>query len=379
MGAIITKIGLKKIASATVDNPLKIEKFAVGDGGGNKISPNEDMRSLVGEKYRDFINHKYTNNTNTVFESVLRANAKIKEGFYIRELGLFDEAGDLIVVTDLPLQYRAATKEGDIVTELLFNIAIQVDNSDVIEIKLHEQAFATVYALNILTNTVNELINSRNKFIESCVGIEKLFNTDNSHKDKNILNIGVKIYALMDESNILLIKDYPILFRNIKGVDRGDGTFAMPKFHDGTIRHVKKNSNRGLGSFEEDTLQTHTHSNTHRHMMHPHHHPIDDIRGSFGSVPFFLGDGVIRGSNGGFFIEGDLGLTNIFVNNSLGNRNVNRTVFSSHKAGVKTTNMETSTMSDTSITTDEGNARKSEETRMKNTSGQWYLLAKINM
>ncbi len=381
MGAIITKIGLKKIAGATVDNPLKIEKFALGDGGGKEIIANADMKSLVGEKYRDLINDKYANNNKTVFESVLRANAKIEKGFYIRELGLFDEEGDLIVVTDVPLQYRAATKEGNILTELLFNVVIQVDNAEVIEIKLNEQVVATVDMMNRILSRVEKLEVDKSKLIEASVGIDKWFNTDNSYRDQNIVTIGIKTWALMDESNILSIADYPILFRNIKGVDRGDGTFAMTKFYNGTTRHMHKGSGRILGCYEEDSLQAHTHSNTHRHMMHPHNHPIDDIRGEFGigqahgrQMEFsdLWAQGAFARMNGGW-------KSHVISWNYYGAWECGHYEFSSHGAGVKTTNMATSTMHDTSITTDEGNARKSEETRMKNTSGQWYILAKVNI
>ncbi|MDR2008092.1 MAG: phage tail protein [Alphaproteobacteria bacterium] len=112
MGTLITNVGLKKLAEATVENPLVITHFAVGDGGGEAINPSEYMENLVNEKYRDFINDKYSNANNTTIECVLRANAPITEGFYIRELGIYDESGDLIAVSNTPEQYRPATESG---------------------------------------------------------------------------------------------------------------------------------------------------------------------------------------------------------------------------------------------------------------------------
>ncbi len=336
MGAIITKLGLEKIAKATVDKPLRIEKFAVGDGGGVDITPNEDMRSLVNERYRDLINDKYANNNNTVFESVLRANAPILEGFYIRELGLFDEDGDLIVVTDVPVQYRPATEEGNIVTELLFNISIQVQNSDVIEIKINEQVFATVDMVNRLIYRVDKIENNSKKLITSSVGVEKWFNTEDKYKDQDIVEIGIKTYALMDSSNILNIADYPMLFKNIGGVDRGDGTFAMPNFYDGTTRHLPKGSSRDLGSFEDDAMQR---------MM--------------GELAISTLTGIINGSTSivtGVFKRGKiLGRVPTTENNP------NFTGFL--------------------VEFDNSRVAKTDEkeTRMKNTAGQWYILAKINV
>ena len=49
---VITEKGLRKIANATITNPLILEKFAVGDGSGSEITPESSMTSLVNEKYR---------------------------------------------------------------------------------------------------------------------------------------------------------------------------------------------------------------------------------------------------------------------------------------------------------------------------------------
>ncbi len=298
MGAIITKLGLKKIASATVDNPLKIEKFALGDGGGNEIIPNADMKSLVGEKYRDFINDKYANNTNTVFESVLRANAKIEKGFYIRELGLFDESGDLIVVTEVPLQYRAATKEGNILTELLFNVVIQVDNADVIEIKLNEQAFATVDALHrekvervqedINTNTrINNLnsnqvkvssgnfpnLNNTQEALDSLKTTDKaLMEMDNNLKNiirdfyKMFLGVAINTFnhtpfwnphyveVMWCSGQLLKVVDYPELYAVLGTRWGGEAgvNFNLPNTHDRVLRTV---GSLMPWTYQEDAMQ----------------------------------------------------------------------------------------------------------------------------
>lgn len=364
MGALITQVGLEKIAEATVDKPLRIEKFAVGDGGGTDITPSEDMTGLVNEKYRDFISDKYANANNTVFESVLRANAPINEGFYIRELGLFDEDGDLIVISDTPLQYRPATEEGNIVTELLFNIAIQVENADVIEIKLNEQAFATADSVNRLLERV-ENIEQKNKklvetleqdkkylvetleqnkkdIVESSVGIEKWFNTDNKYKDKNIVKIGIKTYALMDSSNILKISDYPLLFKNSGAIDKGNGTFATPNFFDGTTRHLPKGNTRKLGTFENDAIKEHNHG-------------LPNITGEFCIVDH--GDRNVKGA----FYKHNRWAS--YIKDSPNADDWMSTVsFSSHRAGV------TNTYNNGIF-----------ETRMKNTAGQWYILANIDI
>lgn len=215
MKVVITKVGLAKIATATVDKPLKLTHFAVGNGDrngdGKPIEPNENMSSLVNEKYRDFINDAYSNENNITVECVLRANAPIEKGFKIFELGIFDDAGDMIAISQTPEQYRPATYEG-IATEWIASIVLELSNTDNITIEIPETAYATVDALERLTDTVNSLITSRNNFVNSCLGTEKYFNIDNKYKNQDIIKLGVKTYGLAGA--IVKISDYPIAFQN---------------------------------------------------------------------------------------------------------------------------------------------------------------------
>ncbi len=134
------------------------------------------MTSLINEKYRDLINDKYANQQNTVFEVILKEEAPIKEGFYIRELGLFDQDGDLIVITDVPVQYRPSKNNKNIVTELLFNIYIQIHNSDVVEIKVNEQLFSTVKQVNRLEEKIDKkLIKETNNLLDISRSFYKMF------------------------------------------------------------------------------------------------------------------------------------------------------------------------------------------------------------
>ena len=273
MKLVVTKIGLTKIMEATISNPLKLTHFAVGDGNGSSIEPNENMTSLVNEKYRDFLNGSYANGNNLSIECVLRANAPITQGFKIFELGIFDADGDMIVISQTPEQYRPSNTEG-VATEWIASVVLNLSNTDNISIEIPETVFATVDALQRLIDTANGLITSRNNFINSCVGVEKHFNTSNEYKDQDLLTIGVKTYGLA--GSIVKIADYPIAFKNCGAVDRGDGTFEIPKFYDGTIRHLEKGNSRALGSYEADDLKSHAHDMSHDHDMgHQHNVPHD--------------------------------------------------------------------------------------------------------
>ncbi len=211
--------------------------------------------------------------------------------------------------------------------------------------------------------------------IESMVGIDKWFNTDNQHKNQEIVKTGGanfrKTWLLMDSNNIVYIDDYPLLFEVLQAEDRGDGTFAMPDFHDGTLRHIRVGDTRELGTFEMDAMQSHVHSNTHSHTENAHNHPINDIKGGVGSWQASF----INHNTGAFKDEEGASLKFGGSGNSEWSSWAS---FSSHRAGVTATNNTTATINNTTITTDSGTGKQAQETRMKNTSGQWYILAKVS-
>ena len=164
----------------------------------------------------------------------------------------------------------------------------------------------------------------------------------------------------MDESNILPIADYPILFKNLKAVDRGDGTFAVTTFYDGTLRHLAKGNARALGSFEDDAMQKHTHNNTHGHTANPHDHDMSHQHN------YTVRKELARACNGGW----DASFT--YKNNAWFDDTTIATT-----GGRNRTDAQTVTINNTTITTDSGDGKQAEETRMKNTAGQWYILAKV--
>ena len=219
--------------------------------------------------------------------------------------------------------------------------------------------------------------------IESMVGIDKWFNTDNQHKNQEIVKTGGanfrKTWLLMDSNNIVYIDDYPLLFEVLQAEDRGDGTFAMPDFHDGTLRHIRVGDTRELGTFEMDAMQSHVHSNTHNHTANPHKHFFRD---SFGGSMYFADQKVIG--------KDQMGASGIFKVVDQGyDRPAIAWTTSSWRGGIFEINRDAPgikegttdnniIINNTTITTDSGTGKQAQETRMKNTSGQWYILAKVS-
>jgi phage-related tail fiber protein len=98
--AIITTAGAARIAAAsTGGNQLKITRMAVGDGNGSLPTPNPAQTRLINEKYRATLNGLTIDKTlknHIATELIIPASVG---GFWLREMGLYDDFGTLIAVS----------------------------------------------------------------------------------------------------------------------------------------------------------------------------------------------------------------------------------------------------------------------------------------
>ncbi|UPT57727.1 phage tail protein [Dickeya zeae] len=110
---ILTHIGEAKLAQAiSTGKPLEITQMGVGDGGGVLQAPDPTQTTLVNEKRRAAINSLSVDPDNpgqVIAEQVIPEN---EGGFWLREIGLYDAAGNLIAVANCPETYKPELKEG---------------------------------------------------------------------------------------------------------------------------------------------------------------------------------------------------------------------------------------------------------------------------
>ncbi|EIB1486707.1 phage tail protein [Escherichia coli] len=134
---LLTDIGAAKLASAAaLGVPLKITHMAVGDGGGTLPTPDAKQSALVNEKRRAALNMLYIdpqNSSQIIAEQVIPEN---EGGWWIREVGLFDESGALIAVGNCPESYKPQLAEGSgrtqtvrmvLITSGTDNITLKID------------------------------------------------------------------------------------------------------------------------------------------------------------------------------------------------------------------------------------------------------------
>ncbi|MGL5815342.1 MAG: phage tail protein [Aeromonas sp.] len=134
--AIPTHAGQAKIANAiALGIPLKITHMAVGDGNGQPVTPNPAQLSLVREQRRAPLN--------TLFQDPLNPAQLVAEqiipetvgGWWIREVGLFDDSGTLIAIANSPDTYKPQLSEGSGRTQTIRMVLIVSDTSAV-ELKI---------------------------------------------------------------------------------------------------------------------------------------------------------------------------------------------------------------------------------------------------
>ena len=155
---LLTDIGAAKLASAAaLGVPLKIAHMAVGDGGGTLPTPDAKQTALVNEKRRAALNMLYIdpqNSSQIIAEQVIPEN---EGGWWIREVGLFDESGALVAVGNCPESYKPQLAEGSgrtqtvrmvLITSSTDNITLKIDPAVVLatrhyvdqQIEIHEQS-----------------------------------------------------------------------------------------------------------------------------------------------------------------------------------------------------------------------------------------------
>lgn len=209
---IITDTGAKKLAQAAAPdgNPVRLTHMAVGDGGGTLPTPDSKQTRLVHEVWRHTVNRVIldaTHQNRIIAELVIPPETG---GFWIREIGVFDEHGDLIAVGNTAESYKPAVAEGSgraqtfrtiLTVSSTATVALTVDNTMVMatvdyvndKLKEHEQSRrhpdASLTAkgfvqLSSATNSTSEALAATSKAVKSAYdNAEKRLQKDQNGAD----------------------------------------------------------------------------------------------------------------------------------------------------------------------------------------------------
>lgn len=139
---VITDKGAERITAALLPDgeKLRITHFAVGDGNGSTPTPDVSQTALVHEVYRGEVSNIHIDvddTTRIVVEGIIPAS---QGGFWVREIGLYDDQGELVVVGNAPEGYKPLPSEGA-GRVLNCQVFVVVSNTDAIELKVVSDAF----------------------------------------------------------------------------------------------------------------------------------------------------------------------------------------------------------------------------------------------
>ncbi|WP_240355306.1 phage tail protein, partial [Pectobacterium brasiliense] len=134
--ALLTNIGAAKLANATaLGSSLNITRMAVGDGGGTLPTPNPAQTMLINEQRRAALNSLSVdpkNPSQIIAEQVIPEN---EGGWWVREVGLFDDDGNLIAVANCPETYKPLLQQGSGRIQTVRMILI-VSSTDAVTLKI---------------------------------------------------------------------------------------------------------------------------------------------------------------------------------------------------------------------------------------------------
>ncbi|MCE9838581.1 phage tail protein [Proteus terrae] len=186
--ALLTVIGANKLAKATaLGTTLKITQMAVGDGGGTLPTPDTQQTKLVGEKRRAGLNTLFVdpkNDSQIIAEQVIPEN---EGGYWIREIGLFDDEGSLIAVGNCPETYKPQLQEGSGRTQTI-RMILTVSHTESVELKVDPSVILATREF------VNDAIESASK--QTLEEVAKLYAT------KAELSTGLsKVQKSADDAN----------------------------------------------------------------------------------------------------------------------------------------------------------------------------------
>lgn len=153
--AVLTRVGAIKQANANaLGRPWRLTELGVGDANGTEPTPDPAQLTLINERRRAAVNLLRRDSNNEpviVAEQILPADVG---GWWIRELGLYDEDGDLVAVANCPPSYKPLLSQGagrtqnvrmNVIVSSTGTIELKIDPSVVLATREYVEQFIKNY------------------------------------------------------------------------------------------------------------------------------------------------------------------------------------------------------------------------------------------
>jgi len=157
---VITKKGLSALSSAQLNIPIRFTRFGAGDGELNGKDA-RDLTALISEKLAYSITSAVKTNDTEIRVRGIMKNEEIRNGFFVREIGLYAENPEnpdeeflyAVMFADIP-DYLPAYK-GRVVSTITTTVYVGVNDADNITITIQQGAYASALDLQEVWDLIN--------------------------------------------------------------------------------------------------------------------------------------------------------------------------------------------------------------------------------
>lgn len=131
-GTLVTDVGVQLITAAAMnDEKVTMTQLAVGDGGGAYYQPDPSMTELKNENWRGGINNVSINGQSQNMIDIVAVIPSDVGGWTIREMAVFDDAGNMIAICNTPDTEKVIITTGA-AGEIELTMHIEISNTGAI-------------------------------------------------------------------------------------------------------------------------------------------------------------------------------------------------------------------------------------------------------
>lgn len=265
--SLVTKVGQAQMANAiALDRKIEFGDFALGDGGGSTYDPDENQQALKGEVWKGKITSLTVGEKNpneVVIDTYVPSDVG---GFTIREFGIRDKEGNLLIVGKHPETYKPVAVDGtakDLKIRVILNISnaenviIQIDPSVALltekDLDRHNsdpKAHGGLLDFHIKNKDIHTTKEQKDQWTEAArLALDHVENADIhvTLEDKTRWNDGltkedlarldkvdVDLQAQLDKMRQLLLTDIreneiSITFENLEGIKLSSGNYNQAR------------------------------------------------------------------------------------------------------------------------------------------------------